>query len=235
MRVFWGPVAIATLAIAITVDMPFQANSNRVRAEEFEALRQLQDSGVCTTCELPAANLRGADLSYVQLSEADLEGVKLYSGNPVPASLEGSNLASANLRQADLRRVILRGALLYEANLAGANLFGADLRGANLMEADLRGANLEDTIGLAGVREAAQSNTDRYETSTLARPQRVIVASADEGTVLRLQTSSDWIDTTALLQGAIYDEMTHFPADFDPVAAGMQFQSHRSLLQRDRE
>ncbi|MCD1885276.1 pentapeptide repeat-containing protein [Listeria monocytogenes] len=78
------------------------------------------------------ANLRGANLSYADLSCANLRG----------ADLSGANLSGANLRGADLRRADLSGANLRRADLSGANLSGANLRGANLSGANLSYANL---------------------------------------------------------------------------------------------
>ena len=67
-------------------------------------------------------DLKGADLSY-----ANLSGVNLNN-----ADLKGTNLCVANLNGADLRNTKLNGADLRSADLRGANLDGADLRGANL-------------------------------------------------------------------------------------------------------
>jgi uncharacterized protein YjbI with pentapeptide repeats len=67
------------------------------------------------------ADLRGANLSGVDLQDADLRG----------ANLSGANLLGADLRDADLR----------DADLCRADLLGADLR-----DADLRGAKLNQSI-----------------------------------------------------------------------------------------
>ena len=77
-------------------------------------------------------DLKGADLSY-----ANLSGVNLNN-----ADLKGTNLCVANLNGADLSNTKLNGANLRSTDLRGANLNGADLRGADLRSADLRGANL---------------------------------------------------------------------------------------------
>ncbi|EAE4613353.1 TPA_asm: hypothetical protein GYN75_11715 [Listeria monocytogenes] len=83
------------------------------------------------------ANLRGANLSYADLSCANLRGANLSY-----ADLRGANLRVANLSYADLRGANLRVANLSYADLSCANLRGANLSGANLSYADLRGANL---------------------------------------------------------------------------------------------
>ena len=66
------------------------------------------------------ANLRGADLGCVLLSDANLQGADLDG-----AGLAGSNLTRSNLNGASLRRANLYGANLSEARLAGADLTGA--------------------------------------------------------------------------------------------------------------
>ena len=68
--------------------------------------------------------LRGANLSYANLSGAKLSGANLRGANLSYADLYGANLSYANLYGADLSY----------ADLSGANLRGANLRGANLSE-----------------------------------------------------------------------------------------------------
>jgi uncharacterized protein YjbI with pentapeptide repeats len=102
-------------------------------------------------------DLRGADLSRVNLIEADLSETNLIKANLFRADLnkvdlEGAdlceafileaNLSAANLRGAALNAADLIGANLHEADLSGASLAGADLIGANLIGADFRTANL---------------------------------------------------------------------------------------------
>ncbi|HLO88765.1 MAG TPA: pentapeptide repeat-containing protein [Nostocaceae cyanobacterium] len=66
---------------------------------------------------LPGVNLRGADLSYTDLSKANLSG----------ANLRGCDLSYADLSQANLRDADLRGAMLFSTDLRQANLQGAKL------------------------------------------------------------------------------------------------------------
>ena len=82
-------------------------------------------------------NLRGADLSYADLSSADLRSADLSRADLRSANLYGADLSGANLVGANLV-----GANLYGADLYGADLRSADLYGANLRSADLYGANL---------------------------------------------------------------------------------------------
>ena len=99
------------------------------------------------------ANLRGADLSNVYLSDAilnyanlrgaDLKGANLSGADLSYADLRGVDLRYADLRGVDLRGADLRGAYLSGADLSDADLRGANLRYANLSDVDLRGANLK--------------------------------------------------------------------------------------------
>ncbi|MBO0084252.1 pentapeptide repeat-containing protein, partial [Listeria monocytogenes] len=90
------------------------------------------------------ANLRGANLSYADLS---------------CANLRGANLRGANLSYADLSCANLRVANLSRANLRGANLRGANLSYADLRRADLNWINWRDVVGLTVI--AVQINTTR--------------------------------------------------------------------------
>ena len=90
-------------------------------------------------------NLKGIDLSKVEMDRAFLESVDLSRAN-----LSGAVLTRVNLRRADLSGTDLSGADLYEADLYQANLQGANLSNtrltrASLVEANLGGANLENS------------------------------------------------------------------------------------------
>ena len=95
----------------------------------------LNDEEGGETANLLHADLRGADLSNVDLQYADL-----YDAYLRDADLRGADLKYADLREADLRGADLRGADLKYADLRGADLKCASLRKADLRKADLRGA-----------------------------------------------------------------------------------------------
>ena len=78
-------------------------------------------------------DLRGEDLSGMDLRYANLHG----------ANLSGADLSYSDLHNADLTFTNLSG-----ANLRHANLRHADLSGANLSDTDLRLANTINTTGL---------------------------------------------------------------------------------------
>jgi len=102
------------------------------------------------------------------------------------------------LRGADLRGTDLRGANLRGADLGGTYLRGADLRDADLRDADLRGTYLRGTdLRGANLRGAVLGG---------AYLRGADLRSADLG--------------GADLRDARYDQLTLWPAGFDPVAAG---------------
>jgi hypothetical protein len=106
---------------------------------------------------------------------------------------QADSLAIAYLRGAELRGAILSGMDLFDADLAAADLRNADLGGANLCSADLRGADLSGA-NLYGA-DLSDANLGGADLSGAT------LISAD-------------------LNGAIYDSLTRWPDDFDPMSAG---------------
>ena len=77
---------------------------------------------------LEKADLKGAFLSYADLSNAILSGINLSDAdlrfsNLNGAILEESNLSNANLRMAQLEKATIVNSNISEANLSYANLF----------------------------------------------------------------------------------------------------------------
>ena len=120
----------------ITGELIFRDNSQLIKEAVINAI--LKGANL-SWADLSEANLRWANLSWADLSEANLSWANLSDAN-----LRGANLRGANLRDANLSEANLRGANLRDANLSGANLSGANLSDANLSEANLSGANLSD-------------------------------------------------------------------------------------------
>ena len=86
---------------------------------------------------LPGADFEGVNLSGARLREINLSGAELQRAN-----LSGAMLRYADLSGADLQRANLSGANLWQANLSGALLWNADFSGALLRGANLSGAEL---------------------------------------------------------------------------------------------
>ncbi|HAA7579551.1 TPA_asm: hypothetical protein GHC76_14625 [Listeria monocytogenes] len=124
------------------------------------------------------ANLRGANLSYADLSCANLRGANLRGANLSYADLSCANLRVANLSYADLSC----------ANLRGANLNGADLSGANLSYADLNWINWRDVVSLTVI--AVQINTTRKNNQiTYIKELEIWTTGCFQGTLEELKDS----------------------------------------------
>ncbi|HHP9926654.1 TPA: pentapeptide repeat-containing protein [Listeria monocytogenes] len=142
---------------------------------------------------LRGANLRGANLSYADLSCANLRGANLRGANLSYADLSCANLRVANLSYADLSCANLRGANLSYAdlscaNLRGANLSGADLSGANLSYADLNWINWRDVVSLTVI--AVQINTTRKNNQiTYIKELEIWTTGCFQGTLEELKDS----------------------------------------------
>ena len=132
----------------------------------------------------PGANLTGADLSYVDLSDTFLNGANLTNVNLSYATLTGSGadltgttltgVQSGSINSSQLilppgwQLVVgyiigpganLTGANLMDVDLTNADLTGADLTGADLTGANLTGANLTGATLTGTDLEGATLNT----------------------------------------------------------------------------
>lgn len=111
--------------------------------------------------DLSCMNLSGARLSYADLRGADLSGAILTGANLRRADLSDANLARAVLSCADLSLATLSDAVLISAILDGADLTRANLAGAALSYVNLTGADLSNTdLRGADLSLATLSNTD---------------------------------------------------------------------------
>jgi hypothetical protein len=110
--------------------------------------------------DLSGADLAGADLRRINLSNCNLSGAKLNNTNLSGAFFTGSNLYEAQLTNAILTDANFYGAALIKADLSGANLHrasfvGARLIGTNFTGANLRRANLTHTTLTQAIIERA--------------------------------------------------------------------------------
>jgi uncharacterized protein YjbI with pentapeptide repeats len=83
-----------------------------------------------------------ADLKGLDLSELNLENANLYKAELSGANLNKTNLKSAELMGAGLQDTDLTGANLTKTRLTRANFHNADLTGTDLSKARLRDADL---------------------------------------------------------------------------------------------
>jgi uncharacterized protein YjbI with pentapeptide repeats len=93
---------------------------------------------------LAGADLAGASLNSIDLTNVDFTGAILNLANLSSSDLSGSNLTSANVNQANLTDSILAGANLENAELNAADLTNANFTGANLTSASLSDANISN-------------------------------------------------------------------------------------------
>lgn len=124
--------------------------------QDVMAWRLWQKKNPRVRADLSGANLEGLDLSEALLSHAEFVNSDLIEANLsratlVEANFRGANLVRANLTEASLWGAILSSSVNRETNMSGAVLSGAtlctaDLSGTNLSEAVLSGADLSRAV-----------------------------------------------------------------------------------------
>ena len=183
-----------------------------------------------TEANFGGASLVDADFRWANLSRADFSDANLTGVDFSRATLQHVVLTRATLHGADFSGSTLQRADFSETNAMGAMMVGADMRnvrfrcvrcgdqpraclggrpecvdeeyghfrGADFSEADLRGADLgHSSLALVDLTRADLRGAN-------------------------LEDTWYWNDHPAIWQGALYDETTKFPADFDPHAVGMK-------------
>ena len=146
------------------------------------------------------ADLRGADLSYANMSDLDLTGINLRAANLNYTNLQGAYLNGADLRYTWLTGADLTGAGLRQAGLHVAWLNGANLSGAYLNDAYLSGANLHDA-NLSGAD--LNSAYLRYATMNDANLNSADLSGADLSNAILSNAILDGADLSgANLSGA---------------------------------
>lgn len=143
---------------------------------------------LCGTA-LNGAILEEADLRETNLKEADLGGAFLSGAVLRQADLSGAELANAflqrhhdlGLRGADLSHAVLSGATLSGANLSGALLTGADLSGTDLQCNPDRG--LKDAILNGADLSGANLRGARVADEQLAMCRSLAGATMPDGSI----------------------------------------------------
>ena len=100
---------------------------------------------------VPAADLRGCDLSEQDLSglsfrRADLTGANFERAFLGRTDFEFADLTDASLTSAIIRNTIFNDAILVGARLLGTEVESAEMRSANLTRADLEQSNLTNVV-----------------------------------------------------------------------------------------
>jgi len=134
--------------------------TTRARGADPDALdalatyRAARERGEWRRLLLAGADLRGVDMSELNLDECDLAGAVLDGARFAGASLVRSNLAGASLLGADFSY----------ANLDRADMEGADATAASFVSATLRRANLgRCRLHRADLSDADISHANLYE------------------------------------------------------------------------
>jgi uncharacterized protein YjbI with pentapeptide repeats len=148
------------------------ANRAQLAGQTITSVEGLPD---LTCADLSGAVLDNLDLSQEDLSRVDAHGASFRNTDLVQATLSGANLRgakfdNADLTQANLDNVDARDASFADADLGQADLPGADLRGADFTGASLTQADLSKT-DLRGARtvlaEAIQADADDAKVNVL--------------------------------------------------------------------
>jgi uncharacterized protein YjbI with pentapeptide repeats len=132
----------------------------------FESPEEFQAS-LHTEQNLRGVDVSGLDLSNIKLAGLDMRDVDFHDCDLTGARFAGLDMRGCNFSNAKLDNANLAGADLRGANLRGATMVKAKIAGVNLKEADFTGANLDNSI-LIGVDVAGADFTDVTTTGARA-------------------------------------------------------------------
>ena len=174
-------------------------------------------------------DLRGSNLSDLDLTDLDLSS----------ADLADANLHGAHLNRANLRGACLSGADLSSAYLIGADLHDADLtfakaRHADMRYVDLRGADLYDTdLRSANLHGAHLLSVDlRYSNTTAANLTGLFLGGLPSGNLVFIPTTEGWHLTIGCWEGTTDELREMIAKDEDwPEAEGEEITERRPMLE----
>jgi uncharacterized protein YjbI with pentapeptide repeats len=159
-------------------------------------------------------DLRGADLSSINLANVDFRLTDLCAADLSNAELGDANFSGANLTKATFYKSKSAGALFMGADITGTNFINADLKGAILDYVTLREDEEEAVLSKADlekalVRDATLVNADLREANfRSANLERTTMRGAVlQGTILRDANlaDSDLTETTGFLSEQLAD------------------------------
>lgn len=119
--------------------------------EEFNEQRSYDEESLL---DLTEADLRGQEVSQVNMSYADLSGSDLSDTELNNVDFSYSDLSSIDftgsiLKNCDLSNATLAGAKFNSANIIDCTFTDADMTGADFSEADLSKTDLSDSVNLS--------------------------------------------------------------------------------------
>jgi len=115
-----------------------------------------------TDVDLSNTRLVGADLSGAKLTRADLTSVVAHGGDYSWSDLSGANLTGANFSKTTLNEAELIGADLTNANFQDAHMLNVNLSNTILHGADFTGSVNLDTVNLTAAKIAGVTPIDRF-------------------------------------------------------------------------
>ncbi|MCF2971308.1 pentapeptide repeat-containing protein [Synechococcus sp. Nb3U1] len=197
---------------------------------------------------LPQLSLSQAELEQAHLSELDLQGSNLQGANLSWANLSlallnRSDLSQAllietNLTGAELQNAILTFAYAQKANLSGAYVGGSDLEGIDLSLANLYGSYFPGSNLRGAYLESANLQRSIFQGANLerARLKGADLRQTDlRGANLIGADLRDIHIEETFWSGAIYDQTTLFPADFNPEQLGLVLSQKKALIWQEGE
>ena len=148
--------------------------------EELKTALELHEKWLSNKSDGVRLDLRGEDLSGMDLSYANFHG----------SDLSGTDLSYANFHGSDLSRADFSWAKLSGVDFSLANLSGVDFRWANFNDADLRWTNTISTVGLDVI--CVQLNTSNQNRQIQYYVQlRKVTAGCFSGTLDELKKAVD--------------------------------------------
>lgn len=174
-------------------------------------------------------DLRGANLSDLDLTDLNLSSADLADANLRRSTLNRANLRDAYLSGADLSSAYLIGADLQDADLTfakarHANMRYVDLHGADLYDTDLRSANLHG----AHLRDADL----RYSNTTAANLTGLFLGGLPSGNLVFIPTPEGWHLTIGCWEGTTDELREMIAKDEDwPEAEGEEITERRPMLE----
>ena len=148
--------------------------------EELKTALELHEKWLSNKSDGVRLDLRGEDLSGMDLSYANFHG----------SDLSGTDLSYANFHGSDLSRADFSWAKLSGVDFSLANLSGVDFRWANFNDADLRWTNTINTVGLDVI--CVQLNTSNQNRQIQYYVQlRKVTAGCFSGTLDELKKAVD--------------------------------------------
>jgi uncharacterized protein YjbI with pentapeptide repeats len=153
--------------------------------------------------DLKGHDFSNASLNGANFSDAILTSAKFNKASLKKANFKGANLTSTSFPNADLT----------EADFREATMIGNYCEGANFSKANFEGVTFSLNFGCI----YRGANLKMCKISGIGDTRQDFSGADMRGANLRAVTTL----ATARLKGAIYDEDTAFPDDFDPATAGM--------------